>query len=109
MMIQYSELIKTLILDPIEFGDGEEWQFKIEIFKHSQKGYFAQLYRCDIYDIKPTFAQTLSHIASESLWVQENYRFDMLHEPYYFADIASCQAQILKKIAKSFGLLEQEI
>lgn len=109
MTIQYSELIKTLILDPIEFANGEEWLFKIEIFKHSQKGYFAQLYRCDIYDIKPTFAQMPNHIASESLWIQENYRFDMLHDVHYFADMASCQTAILKKMAKILIYKSKEI
>ena len=35
-MTTHSELIKTLITDPIAVAD-ELWVFKIEILKHSQK------------------------------------------------------------------------
>lgn len=54
-MISYAKLVKTIITDPIAVAD-ELWVFKIEIFKHTQKGYFAQLWRLDTYNIKPTFA-----------------------------------------------------
>lgn len=63
-MMTYSELVKTLMIDPIEVAD-ELWVFKIEIFK-SQKGYFASLWRYDFYNIPPTFPIKEGWIASES-------------------------------------------
>lgn len=106
MYITYSELIKTLILDPIEFANGESWVFKIEILRHSQKGYFAQLWRQDSYDIKPTFAIKPDWIASETLFVQENYRLEMSHKPHYFVDVESCLSAILTELTKEFDLSE---
>lgn len=101
-MMSYSELIKTLITNPIEIGD-ELWVFKIEIF-NSQKGYFAQLWRQDSYDIKPTFAIKPDWIASETLFVQENYRLEMSHKPHYFVDVESCLSAILTELTKQFDL-----
>ena len=100
--MNYSELIKTLITDPIEVAD-ELWVFKIEIFKN-QKGYFATLWRLDSYDIKPTFAIKPDWIASETLFVQENYRLEMSHKPHYFVDVESCLSAILTKLTKEFDL-----
>lgn len=70
----YSELIKTLLLDPIEVGD-ELWIFKIEIFCHQQKGYFVKLWRQAFYNIHPTFCEDKTWQASESFFIDETYRF----------------------------------
>lgn len=105
-MIAFSELIKTLILDPIEVGD-ELWLFKIEIFK-SQKGYFATLWRLDTYNINPTFAIEKDWIASESFFIDDSFRFDGLglygDDVKYFKTLDDCQSYVLKCISDEFNL-----
>lgn len=105
-MIPYTEVVKIIQLDPIPMADDEEWLFRIEILRHSQKGYFAQLWRQDSYDIKPTFAIKPDWIASETLFVQENYRLEMSYKPHYFVDVESCLSAILTELAKQFDLSE---
>lgn len=104
-MITYSELIKTLITDPIEVAD-ELWVFKIEIFK-SQKGYFATLWRLDSYDIAPTFPTVAGHIASETFFIDESFRFDGLglygDDVRYFKTLDECQSYVLKCLDDEFN------
>lgn len=104
-MVAYSELIKTLITAPIEVVD-ELWLFKIEIFK-SQKGYFATLWRLDSYDIAPTFPTVAGHIASESFFIDESFRFDGLglygDNVKYFKTLDDCQSYVLKYLNDEFN------
>ena len=104
--MNYSELIKTLITDPIEIGD-ELWVFKIEIFRHCQKGYFATLWRLDSYDIAPTFPSVAGHIASESFFIDESFRFDGLglygDDVKYFKTLDDCQRYVLKCLDDDFN------
>ena len=106
-MVAYSELIKTLLLDPIAFDNGEPWVFKIEIFKN-QQGYFAQLWRLDSYNINPTFAIQKDWIASESFFIDDSFRFDGLglygDTLKYFATLDECQDYVLKCICDNFEL-----
>lgn len=103
--MDYSELIKTLIIDPIVVAD-ELWVFKIEIFKHAQKGYFAQLWRLDTYDIKPTFAIQKDWIASESFFIDDGFRFDGLglygDDLKYFVSSDECQNYVLTCLDRCF-------
>lgn len=102
--MNYSEPIKTLITDPIEVGD-ELWVFKIEIFKHPN-GYFASLWRLDSYDIAPTFPTVAGHIASETFFIDESYRFDglgLIGERIYFNSLDECQAYVLKCLNDEFN------
>ncbi|WLF84593.1 hypothetical protein [Moraxella sp. ZY210820] len=105
--MSYSELIKTLIIDPIAIAD-ELWVFKIEIFKHSQKGYFATLWRLDMYNIQPTFPTVTGHIASESFFIDDSFRFDGLglygDDLKYFKTLDDCQTYVLKCISDNFNL-----
>lgn len=107
-MIGYSELVKTLIIDEIVSENGDLWLFKIEIFKHSQKGYFATLYRWDSYDIVPTFAIQKGWIASESFFIDDSFRFDGLglygDDLKYFKTLDDCQTYVLKCISDDFNL-----
>lgn len=105
--MNYSELVKTLITDPILVNDGDLWLFKIEIFWHAQKGYFAQLWRLDTYNINPTFAVQKDWIASESFFVDESFRLDGLglygDDIQYFATLDACQNYVLAYINHNFG------
>lgn len=107
-MIGFSERVKTLIVDEITGNNGDLWLFQIEIFKHSQKGYFATLYRWDSYEIAPTFAVQKGWIASESFFIDDSFRFDGLglygDERKYFANIDVCQSYVLKCIDDAFNL-----
>lgn len=104
-MIAYSELVKTLITDPIAVAD-ELWVFKIEIFKN-QKGYFATLWRLDNYDIAPTFPTVAGHIASETFFIDESFRFDGLglygDDVRYFKMLDDCQSYVLKCLYDEFN------
>ena len=107
-MVAYSELIKTLLLDPIAFDNGESWVFKIEIFKN-QQGYFASLWRLDSYDVAPTFPTTQGHIASESFFIDESFRFDGLglysDDVRYFKSVDACQTYVLECIYNDFEFI----
>lgn len=102
--MNYSELIKTLITDPIAVAD-ELWVFKIEIFK-SQKGYFATLWRLDSYNIAPTFPVQKGWIASETFFIDESFRFDGLgfygDGINYFKTLDECQSYVLKCVDDEF-------
>ncbi|VEG13550.1 hypothetical protein [Moraxella cuniculi] len=106
--MNYSKLIKTPITDPIEMANGELWVFKIEIFKHRQKGYFATLWRLDSYDIAPTFPTVAGHIASESFFIDEGFRFDGLRlygdDVKYFKTLDDYQRYMLKCLNDELNL-----
>lgn len=103
----FSELVKTLILDPIEVAD-DLWLFKVEIFRHLDKGYFATLWRLDTYDIKPTFAILKDWQASESFFIDESFRIDGLglygDDLMYFDSLDDCQDYVLKCLNDEFDL-----
>lgn len=103
--MNYSELIKTLITDPIEVAD-ELWVFKIEIFKN-QKGYFATLWRLDSYNIAPTSPSVAGHIASETFFIDDCFRFDGLglygDDIKYFKTLDECQNYVLKCMNDEFN------
>ncbi|MDO4449406.1 MAG: hypothetical protein Q4B79_00405 [Moraxella sp.] len=104
--MNYSKLIKTIITDPIEVSD-ELWVFKIEIFKN-QKGYFATLWRLDSYNIAPTFTSLAEHIASETFFIDDSFRFDGLglygDDVKYFQTLDECRNYVLKCIDDEFGV-----
>ncbi|MDO4700011.1 MAG: hypothetical protein Q4A69_04950 [Moraxella sp.] len=106
-MISYAKLVKTIITDPIAVAD-ELWLFKIEIFKHAQKGYFVQLWRLDTYNIKPTFAVQKNWVASETFFIDDGFRFDGLglygDDLRYFASSDDCQNYVLKCIDDTFNV-----
>lgn len=104
--MNYSKLIKTIITDPIEISD-ELWVFKIEIFKN-QKGYFATLWRLDSYNIASTFTSLAGHIASETFFIDDSFRFDGLglygDDVKYFKTLDECQNYVLKCLDDEFNL-----
>lgn len=107
MKIGYSERVKTIILDPIEIPNGELWVFKIDILKHSSKGYFATPWRLDMYNIYPTFAIEDNWQASESFFIDDSFQYDglgLLGDARYFNTLEECQNYVIDNIANSFNL-----
>lgn len=105
-MIAYSERVKTLILDPIDLPNGESWVFKIDIFKHLHKGFFATLWRLDMYNIHPTFAIEDNWTASESFFIDDSFQYEglgLLGDAIYFKTLDECQSYVLKCINDRFN------
>lgn len=107
MSIGFSECVKSIILDPIEVHNAELMVFKIDIFKHCHKGYFATLWRLDMYNISPTFPTQEGWIASESFFIDDSFQYDglgLLGNAHYFTTLDECQNYVIENIAKHFNL-----
>jgi len=53
--LRTATLAKTLLLDPITPADGNAIQFRVEVFSWSDREFTCQVWRLDMYRIKPTF------------------------------------------------------
>ncbi len=57
-VVRYSEIVKTIDLEPIKMVDGDDLRFRVEIVKDSFIGdYYLNLWRIENYRIQPTFPQ----------------------------------------------------
>jgi hypothetical protein len=80
-MINYSEIIKTVDLQPIQMVSGDSLKFRIEIIRDNLSGEFsAILWRVENYRIQPTFPQQEgvpnSDFADEEILVRDSYTLE---------------------------------
>lgn len=88
--MNYSELVKTIVFQPIEFPNGDTWQFKAEIFRQSPNAFFVEMWRLEMYRIQPTFIDDNGY-ADEQFYVLETWRFDV-YQQFYPSEQAALQA-----------------
>lgn len=73
--MNYSEVVKTVYLDPIEFENDDgvhQDHYKVEIIRNQKDEYRVLLFHSDLYTVKPS---SYKDKADETLWI-----FDEIHQ-----------------------------
>ena len=99
-MLQYSELIQTIILQPIAIPD-DELNFKIEILKNAQKQFYARLFRLEMYQVTPSFIDTC---ADEVQYVLDIHTLPGL-ETHFQNTAAACLNSALHLLQNKFNIV----
>ena len=77
MNISYQEVVKTIILKPIELLDAT-LEFKLNILYEKDRGFVCQLYRLEYYQIQPMSDDT--NVKNEQVYVVDNHSVSKLSE-----------------------------
>lgn len=100
MNISYQEVVKTIILKPIELLDAT-LEFKLNILYEKDRGFVCQLYRLEHYQIQPVSDDT--NVKNEQVYVVDNHSLSKLSEQYYNS-LITCLDNALMQIKDKFNL-----
>ena len=100
MNISYQEVVKTIILKPIELLDAT-LEFKLNILYEKDRGFVCQLYRLEYYQIQPVSDDT--NVKNEQVYVVDNHSLSKLSEQYYNS-LITCLDNALMQIKDKFNL-----
>lgn len=100
MNISYQEVVKTIILKPIELLDAT-LEFKLNILYEKDRGFVCQLYRLEYYQIQPTSDD--ANVKNEQVYVVDNPSVSKLSEQYYNS-LITCLDNALMQIKDKFNL-----
>lgn len=98
-MLQYSEVVKTVVVNPISLDD-DELNFKIEILKNSNDEFHARLFRLETYLVKPSFVEDI--FADELQYVLDLHTVPELTAAYR-SSVEDCLQSALRELEKKFG------
>ncbi|EGV38460.1 hypothetical protein [Neisseria weaveri] len=98
-MLQYSEVVKTIVLNPIALLD-DELNFKLEILKNGNGKFYARLFRLETYKVKPSFTQDI--LADEAQYVLDLHTVPELGDTSTLS-AEDCLNSALQALQKKFS------
>ncbi|MFC3873809.1 hypothetical protein [Neisseria musculi] len=98
-MLQYSEVVKTVVLNPIPLQD-DELNFKIEILKNTNDEFRARLFRLETYRVKPSFVEDI--FADEAQYVLDLHTVPELTVTSKHS-VEDCLQFALRELEKKFS------
>lgn len=106
VMKKVFELVKTLDFEPIDAGDGEDFRFRLEIFRQMDGAFFfGKVFRMETCRLQPTFPQTagiLPEWKNDALFFVLDEAFDpeQLQATSWEEVVAKCHSMIEKSFNK---------